>query len=144
MSCRRLETQWEDWLEGKETPELAAHLRTCERCHQLAAEMRETPGLVAGLRRPAPTLDPAFWVRLGAQIEAMEQQSTWVAFNLLASRAAAVLAIALLLLTLLTLREPEPASVTGIELAQEASLVPGEELTQDQVLLSVVEMEIRE
>ncbi|MBI4461824.1 MAG: zf-HC2 domain-containing protein [Acidobacteria bacterium] len=145
MPCRQLQTQLEDWLEGKESPELRAHLRTCEGCRQLAAELRETPGLVAGLRQPAPTLDVAFWVRLRERIEAVEQkQSFWAGFNLLASRAAAVLAVALLLLSLLTLRQREPVSVTGVELAQDVTLLPAEELTQDQVLLSVVETEPRE
>lgn len=144
MRCRELESYWEDWLEGKESPELIIHLRACARCRVHAEKVRGLGPLLAMLRQQPATLQAAFWVRLRERIEsARRQEAFWAAFNLLAGRTAAVLALVLLVLSLLTLQQPQPASVTGIELTQEASLLPSGEMTSDQILLSLAEAEPR-
>lgn len=143
MRCRELETCWEDWLEGRGSPELVDHLRTCPRCRVLAEEIRALPPLLASLRREPPTLETAFWVRLRERLELATQrhEAFWAGFNLLAERAATILAVMLLGLLLLTLRQPRPESITGAELAQDTPIVAEDHLTGDQVLLSLAETE---
>lgn len=143
MRCHELESCLEDWLDGKENPALADHLRTCRRCRALAEEMQQLTLLLALLRQEPVMPEAAFWVRLRERMELAErgQEAFWVAFNQLAGRTAAVLAAILLVLGLLTLRQPQPASIAGIEMVQEASLLPNGEMTSDQVLLSLATTE---
>lgn len=145
MRCREVEGYLEDWLDGKGSPELVAHLRECARCRVHAEKVRGLGPLLAMLRQQPLTLDAAFWVRLRERIEAVQRQEAfWTAFNLLAGRTAAVLAVLLLVLSLLTIRQPQPASITGVEPIQETSLLPNGEMTSDQILLSLAEVEVRQ
>jgi predicted anti-sigma-YlaC factor YlaD len=149
MRCQQLEQQWEDWLEGRDAPELAAHLQACADCRTMAAELRGLNAMVPLLRDEPPALAPGFWLRLRERIEATERQEAyWAAFNFLAGRAAAVLAVLLLVLSLLTLHQQPLTSVTGIDTVQETSTIPNVELsngelTQDQVLVSLVETDVK-
>lgn len=143
MRCRKLEAYWEDWLDGKEAPELAQHLRDCAPCSALAQEMQELRPLLAELRAESPQLSPAFWARWRERLETTgREEAFWDAFNLLAGRTAAVLAALLLLLSLLSLQQPEPTSITGIEVAQETALPPGSQMTGDEILVSLAETEL--
>lgn len=140
MRCRELETRLEDWLDGKGSPELEAHLRTCAACRSLAEQAQQLQPLLATLRQEPGTLDAAFWVRLRERIKSTRtEEAFWTAFNVLAARAAAVLAVLLLALGLLTLRQPQPEMAVGAEAAQEVSLLAGGQLTHDQILLSLSE-----
>lgn len=146
MRCREVESHLEDWLKGQASPEFVAHLGTCARCRNLAEQLHRSVPLLADLRQPPPQLDPGFWIRLREKIESAgeRQEAFWTAFNLLARQAAAVLAALLLVLGLLTLRRPPPESITGVELAQEGNGLPAEEITSDQVLISLAETEPRQ
>jgi len=149
MRCQQLEQQWEQWLEGRDAPELAAHLQACAHCRSVAEGFRGLNAMFPLLRHEPPVLAPGFWLRLRERIETTDrQEAEWAAFNFLAARAAAALAVLLLVLSLLTLRQQALTSVTGIEVVQEASAIPNVELsngelTQDQVLVSLVESDVK-
>jgi len=149
MRCQELEQQWEEWLEGRDAPELAVHLQACAHCRAVAEEFRGLNAMIPLLRHEPPALAPGFWLRLRERIETTgRQEADWAAFNFLAGRAAAVLAALVLVLSLLTLRQQPLTSVTGIEAVQEASTIPNVELsngelTQDQVLVSLVERDVK-
>lgn len=146
MRCKDLDRRLEDWLDGKADPELVVHLGECVSCRSLAEELRRQAPLLAGLRQQPPELGAAFWLRLRERMAEADQrqEAFWAAFNLLAARAAAVLAAMLLALTLLTFRQPRPSSLTDIELPQEASVLANGDMTRDQILLSLAETEPRQ
>lgn len=140
MRCAEVEKHIEDWLDGKESPrELVTHLAGCRRCRWLAAEFSSVRTWVRLLRQEPPTLDPAFWARLRQRVEAasQHQEALWAAFNTLAQRTAIGLAVLLLVLSLLGLRQPRPLSITELEPVQENLLAGNGEMTRDQVLLSL-------
>lgn len=140
MRCAEVEKHLEDWLDGKESPrELVTHLAECRRCRWLAAGFGSVRTWVKLLRQEPPTLDPAFWTRLRQRVEAASQpqEALWAAFNTLAQRTAIGLAVLLLVLSLLGLRQPRPLSITELEPVQENLLAGNGEMTRDQVLLSL-------
>ena len=140
MRCAEVEKHLEDWLDEKQgPPELVAHLAECRRCGQLAAELGRLGGWLDLLRQEPPTLDPAFWVRLRQRVEAarQRQEAFWAAFNALAQRTALGLAVLLVVLSLLNLRQP-PLSIADLEPAQETFIIANGEITRDQVVLSLV------
>jgi len=145
MRCAEVKKHLEDWLAGKQSPpELVTHLAECRHCKQLASEFGRLRGWLELLRQEPPTLAPAFWVRLRQRLEAAQQrqEAFWAAFNALAQRAALGLAVLLLVVSLLSLRQPPPLSIAGLEPAQDSFVVANGEITRDQVLLSLVtEME---
>lgn len=104
--------------------------------------MQELRPLLGELRAESPQLSPAFWARWRERVETTgREEAFWAAFNLLAGRTATVLAALLLVLSLLSLQQPEPASITGIEAAQETAVPPGSQMTGDEILVSLAETE---
>lgn len=148
MICSQVEKHWEEWLSGKSLPELERHLEGCPRCRQQADELVRTSAWVGLLEQEPGVPGPAFWVRLRQRLEEGERVADpWEALGWMGARAALVLGVILLLVTLgVWLRAPATAPAVADYDARQTNLddrpiivpVGYSELERDQVVLTLV------
>ncbi len=111
MTCKEVEREWEQWLDGRASAHVRQHLDTCPRCRRQAAELARTSDWMKLLQQPVPAPGPAFWARLRKRLG--EEDTTadfWSALGWVAARAALALSLIVLLLGLGVMLEPEPRS----------------------------------
>jgi hypothetical protein len=155
MGCRTYRDRLEDYLEAgadlrDAEPEFAGHLGECASCREAV-----DTGLLAGaiVRRgcePPPQVSGAFVTRVMAVIRAEESRraaagAIWRPIELLASRFALVASVLLLAASFYLVEFAPPFDMPGATSQTEAvSLMPeppAQPANQDEVLMSLVEME---
>jgi len=130
--------------------ELAAHLRECGRCRESFAAAQLSGRLFSATEEPEVQPSEAFVTRVMASIREEEARlsagaAVWGPLEALASRFSLVAAVALLALSVFlgefapALRQPEFAATT--EITADWPEPPAQPATQDEVLMSLVEME---
>jgi predicted anti-sigma-YlaC factor YlaD len=158
-SCRKYQVRMEDTLGAapqalESDPELAAHLRECGSCREALAAAELSGRLFANVEQPEVQTSEAFVTRVMASVrEAEARQSmpgaVWRPLEAMASRFALVASVALLALSVflgefsLALRQPDVSAtaVVGTEITSDWPEPPAQPATQDEVLLSLVDMD---
>jgi hypothetical protein len=139
-------------------PELAAHLRACDKCHAAFAAAELSARLFEGIEEPAVQPSDVFVTRVMASVREAEASlsapaAVWRPLEALASRFALVSAVALLALSVFlgefspALRQAEVANTsevvtsttTGVEMTSDWPEPPAQPATQDEVLMSLVD-----
>jgi hypothetical protein len=131
---------------------LAAHLHECEKCRRAMGAAESSTRLFASLATPVVPASEFFVTRVMASIEDQESLASlpspiWRPLEVLASRFALVAAVVLLALSVFlgefspTLRRVDvgSASTSGPEITGTWPEPPAQPVTQDEVLMSLVE-----
>ena len=152
--CRKYQVRMEDHLgsapEAMESDvELAAHLRECGRCRESFASAQLSSRLFSA-EEPEVQPSEAFVTRVMASIREEQGRllapvAVWHPLEALASRFAVVAAVVLLALSVFlgefapALRQPDFAATT--EITGDWPEPPAQPATQDEVLMSLVELD---
>jgi hypothetical protein len=133
-------------------PALAAHLRECERCRRAMASADSSRRLFVNLGSPAVPASEFFVTRVMASIDEQESLASlpsplWRPLEVLASRFALVAAVVLLALSVFlgefspSLRRVDIGSsgTSSPEVVGAWPEPPSQPVTQDEVLMSLVE-----
>ena len=157
--CRKYQARMEDCLGAaplavESDPELAAHLRECGKCREAFAAAELSARLFAGVEVPDVQPSEAFVTRVMASVREQEMHlsdsvAVWRPLEVLASRFALVAAVVLLALSVF-LGEFSPAlrqadvvttTTTGAEVSSDWPEPPAQPATQDEVLMSLVDVD---
>jgi predicted anti-sigma-YlaC factor YlaD len=154
--CRKYQVRMEDHLgsapEAMESDlELAAHLRQCGRCRESFAAAQLSGRLFSVAEEPEVQPSEAFVTRVMASIREEQARllapaAVWRPLEVLASRFALVAAVVLLALSVFlgefapALRQPDFAATTT-EVTGDWPEPPAQPATQDEVLMSLVDMD---
>jgi predicted anti-sigma-YlaC factor YlaD len=159
--CRKYQIRMEDRLGVSPTalesdPELAAHLRECGRCREAFAAAELSGRLLADAELPDVRPSEAFVTRVMASVREAEARvsataAVWRPVEAFASRFALVAAVVLLALSVFlgefspALRQFEAVSTGAAnattEIAGDWPEPPAQPATQDEVLLSLVDVD---
>jgi hypothetical protein len=159
--CRKYQMRMEDYL-GAEPQvvesdrELIAHLHECAKCREAFAAAQLSGRFFAGIEEPEVQPSEAFVTRVMASVReaeaALEPSPVWRPLEALASRFALVSAVVLLALSVFlgefspALRQTEvvstaPASNSSEVVANDWPEPPAQPATQDEVLMSLVDVD---
>lgn len=165
--CNAYRARMEDYVGSAAEPmdsdlELTAHLRQCERCRESFAAAQLSRRLFAAVDAPQEQPSEAFVTRVMASIREEEARlsmpaAVWRPLEVLASRFALVAALVLLALSVFlgefapALRQPEYAATTSTqpevvgttptEATGDWPEPPAQPATQDEVLMSLVDVD---
>ena len=132
--------------------ELAAHLRQCTRCREGLAAAQLSERFFSAASEPPVQPSDAFVTRVMASIREEEARlavpsAVWRPLEVLASRFALVAAVVLLALSVFlgefgqALRQPEIATANTTEITGDWPEPPAQPATQDEVLMSLVDVD---
>jgi predicted anti-sigma-YlaC factor YlaD len=159
--CRKYQIRMEDSLGAAPQAvepdlELAAHLRKCGRCREALAAAELSGRLFAGLEEPEVPPSEALVTRVMAAVREAEARrsspaAVWRPLEVLASRFALVASVVLLALSVF-LGEFSPAlrqadlsatatTTMGTEITNDWPEPPAQPATQDEVLMSLVDLD---
>ena len=155
MGCRAYRARMEDCLlDGTERidadPEMAAHLRDCTACREAFDAGLLASAIVRGACEPSAHVSGAFVTRVMAAIRDEESRraaagAIWRPIELLASRFALAASVLLLAASfyLVEFAPPfeMPATTSQTEVVSVMPEPPAQPSNQDEVLMSLVEME---
>jgi hypothetical protein len=155
MACRTYRDRLEDCLPGgaesiDAEPELAAHLRGCSACREIFDAGLLTSAIVRAACQPHAQVTGAFVTRVMAAIRDEDTRraatgAIWRPIELLASRFALVASVLLLAASfyLVEFAPPfeMPATTSQTEVVSLMPEPPAQPSNQDEVLMSLVEME---
>ena len=157
--CRKYQMRMEDCVGAgpqavESDQELAAHLRECEECRQGFAAAELSGGLFSPAMGSEIQPSEQFVTRVMASIREHEALLSdlapeWRPLEALASRFALVAAVVLLALSVFlgefspALRQPEPVSTGAAttEITSDWPEPPAQPATQDEVLMSLVDVD---
>ena len=157
--CYNYQARMEDCLGAapiaiEPDPELAAHLRGCGKCREAFTAAERSARLFAGVEKPDVQPSEAFVTRVMASIREAEANlsapaAVWRPLEVLASRFALVSAVVLLALSVFlgefsaALRQPDvvTSTTTGAEVSSDWPEPPAQPATQDEVLMSLVDVD---
>jgi predicted anti-sigma-YlaC factor YlaD len=158
-TCREFQVRMEDAIgadpQAAESDEaLVMHLRECENCRELSAAAELSARLFSAAAVPMVQPSEAFVTRVMASIREQEAilsapSQVWRPLEALASRFALVSAVVLLALSVFlgefspVLRQPEvlPTGAATAEVTSDWPEPPAQPATQDEVLMSLVDVE---
>ena len=148
IACGEYEARLESYLDSAENgaadPEVTAHLERCPACREALEDARLARELLRESLEPAVEPSGAFATRVLASIRDAEtrRQQFWRPLEILASRLAAVAAMALLALSIYLFESASarsPARGTSQTEVGEGFPELGGRASQDEVLLTFVE-----
>jgi len=155
MGCRSCRASMEDYLaDGTEQidadPDVSAHLRDCAACREIFDQGALASAIVRGACEPAAEVSGAFVTRVMAAVREEEARraatgAIWQPLELLASRFALAASVVLLAASvyLVEFAPPfeMPATTSQTEVVGLMPEPPAQPSNQDEVLMTLVEME---